>query len=46
MWWSLAKAQGHKDAATNLDIIKKQMNTDQIAKAQALTAEWWEKHNN
>ena len=21
------------------------MNTDQIAKAQALAAEWWEKHN-
>jgi len=46
MWWSLAKAQGHEKAATNLDIVKKGMNTAQIGKAQALATEWWEKHNN
>ena len=46
MWWPLAKAQGNEMASTNLDIVKKRMNTDQIARAQALAAEWWEKHNN
>jgi TPR repeat protein len=44
-WYSLAKAQGFKIAADNLDIIKKQMTPAQTAKAQALAAEWWEKHN-
>jgi hypothetical protein len=40
MWFSLAKAQGDKDkkAAGNLDIVKKRMNTAQIAKAQELAA--------
>ena len=46
IWFSLAKAQGHKGAASNLDIVKEQMTLAQIAKAQALAAEWWEKHNN
>ena len=45
MWLSLAKAHGDK-MAWDLDIVKKDMNTDQIAKAQALAAEWLEKHNN
>ena len=45
MWWSLAKAHGDK-MARDLDIVKNDMNTDQIAKAQALAAEWLEKHNN
>ena len=45
MWWSLAKAQGNETGAKGLDNIKEEMNTDQIAKAQALAAEWWEKHN-
>ena len=44
MWWSLAKAHGDK-MARDLDIVKNDMNTDQIAKAQALAAEWLEKHN-
>jgi TPR repeat protein len=48
MWYSLAKAVGDKDkvASTNLDIIKKQMTPDQIAKAQELATEMWEKINN
>ena len=46
MWMSLAKAQGEETAAGNMDIIKKQMTNAQTAKAQALAAEWWEKHNN
>ena len=46
MWWSLAKAQGHEKAASNLDIIKKEISHAQIAKAQELAAEWWEEHNN
>ena len=44
MWWALAKAQGDKEAAGNLDIIKKRMTPTQIAKAP--TTEWWERHNN
>ena len=46
MWFSLAQAQGSKPAADNLGIIKKRMTRAQIAKAQALATEWWEKHNN
>jgi len=45
MWSSLAKAQGNKNAAINLDIIKEEMTPAQIAKAQELAAEWWEEHN-
>ncbi len=45
MWYSLAKAQGNVDAAKGLYIIEKEMNTDQIAKAQVLATEWKEKHN-
>ena len=39
MWWSLAKAQGTEMAASNLDILKKEMNTAQIGEAQKLAAE-------
>jgi hypothetical protein len=45
MWWSLAKAQGYKSAANNLDIVKNRMTPADISKAQALASEWWEKHN-
>ena len=45
-WYSLAKAQGNEVAADNLKLIQKIMSHAQIAKAQALAAEWWEKHNN
>jgi TPR repeat protein len=46
MWWSLAKAQGYKSAANNLDIVKNRMTPADISKAQALASEWWEEHNN
>ena len=37
---------GAEHAAGNFDIIKERMTRAQIAKAQALAAEWWEEHNN
>ena len=46
MWWSLAKAQGHNHSADNLDIVKKEMNTDQIGEPQKLATKMWEKINN
>ena len=46
MWFSLAKAEGHEGAAKSLDLVKKQMNTDQTSEAQKLAAEMREKHNN
>jgi TPR repeat protein len=46
MWWSLAKALGDNNVENNLDMIKEEMTRAEIAKAQALAAEWWEKHNN
>ena len=45
MWFSLAKAEGHEGAAKSLDLVKEQMNTDQISEAQKLAAEMLEKHN-
>jgi len=45
MWLSLAKAQGHKKAAKGLDVKEKMTPVDK-SKAQTLTTEWWEKHNN
>ena len=45
MWYSLAKAQSNEDAVKGLYIIEKEMNTDQIAKAQVLATEWREKRN-
>jgi hypothetical protein len=46
MWWSLAKAQGHENAADNLDIVKNEMTPAQIAKAQELATKMWKKINN
>ena len=46
MWWSIAKAQGDVLAADWLDDVKERMIPIMITKAQALAAEWWEKHNN
>ena len=45
MWWSLAMAQGNELATKNLNIIKEEMNSADISKAQELAAEWWEEHN-
>ena len=46
MWWSLAKAQGHENAADNRDIVKNEMTPAQIAKAQELATKMWKKINN
>ena len=46
MWLSLSKAQGIKEAAQGLDTLKTLMTPAQIAKAQELAAEMWEKINN
>jgi len=46
MWWSLAKAQGHENAADNLNIVKNEMTPAQIAKAQELATKMWKKINN
>ena len=42
VWWSMAKTQGHADAAHNLDILKPQITRQQIAQAQALAAKCYE----
>ena len=42
IWWSLAKAQGHKAATSNLDRLKNEMTKEQIAKGQALATKCWE----
>ena len=44
MWTSLAKAQGNKDAAHNLDLAKSEMTAADISEAQRLATEWWEAH--
>jgi TPR repeat protein len=46
MWWSLAMKQGYEHVATYLDIIKKQMTSADISKAQALAAEMLKKYIN
>ena len=43
-WWSVAATRGNKDAKKYKDIIKKQMTRAQIAKAQELSSELWEKY--
>jgi TPR repeat protein len=42
VWWSLAKAQGHEGAKTNLEIQKEYMSREQIAEGQALAARCFE----
>jgi len=42
-WWSTAVAQGDENAKKNKDIIKGLMTPAQIAEAQKLSSELWEK---
>ena len=42
LWWSMAKMQGDKDAAGNLDMLKPRMTEQQISEAQALAAKCYE----
>ena len=44
MWWSLAMAQGNELATKNLNIIKEEMNSAEISKAQELAIEMWKKY--
>ena len=43
-WCSIAATQGHKKAKNNKRIIKKRMTPAQIAEAQKLSSELWEKY--
>ena len=45
MWWSLTMAQGKESATKNLNIVKEDMNSAYISKAQALASEMLEKIN-
>ncbi|MDA9348105.1 sel1 repeat family protein, partial [Porticoccaceae bacterium] len=42
VWWSVAKTQGHAQAATNIDKLKPKMTPQQIADGQALAAKCYE----
>ena len=42
VWWSMAKIQGHVNAATNIDILKPKMTLQQIADGQALAPKCYE----
>ena len=46
MWWSLAMVQGNESATKNLNIIKEEMNSVDISKAQELAIEMWKKYYN
>ena len=43
-WWNIAAARKHKGARKNKDIIKELMTRAQIAEAQKLSSELWEKY--
>ena len=45
MWWSLGNANGLKAGARLMDVVEQYMTPDQIAKAQELATEMWEKIN-
>ena len=42
VWWSVAKAGGDESAKGNLDILKKIITKEQMAKAQELAAKCYE----
>ena len=42
VWWSVAKTQGHAQAATNIDNLKPKMTPQQIADGQALATKCYE----
>jgi len=43
-WVSSAAAQGSEEAKNNIGIIREQMTPAQIAEAQKLSSEYWEKY--
>ena len=42
VWWSMAKVNGNKGAKNNIEIFKKKMTKEQIAKAQELGSKCYE----
>lgn len=44
MWYTIAAAQGDLGASLNKDVVKDLMTPKQIAEAERLTEEWFEKH--
>ena len=42
-WWNLAASQGHKNAIKGRDMVAKWMTPAQIAEAQKLAREWFER---
>ena len=42
-WWNLAAAQGHKDAIKAKASLRKDMTAEQVAEAQKLSVELWER---
>ena len=42
VWWSIAKASGHEGAKDNLEILKKVMTKEQVAKAQEMSSRCYE----
>jgi TPR repeat protein len=44
VWWNIAAAQGNESAANNRGIIEKDMTSNQIAKAQKLSKEYYAKY--
>ena len=43
-WWSISAKQGRKNAKKNKAITKEEMTPAQIAEAQKLSSEYWEKY--
>ena len=43
-WYNVAAAKGSKGASKNRDSIAKDMTPQQIAKAQELSAKWFEEY--
>lgn len=44
MWFSLSAAGANENAAKARDAVAQDMTREQIAEAQGLAREWWEKH--
>jgi TPR repeat protein len=44
VWWNIAAARGNESAANNRGIIEKDMTSNQIAKAQKLSKEYYAKY--
>ena len=43
-WYSIVATQGHEDSKEYKGNIKKEMTCEQIAEAQKLSSEYWEKY--